>query len=233
MKKIISVLLITVLCCAFLFSCGNTENTGKLYLVKQTLTEKSGTTTTEFIYNGNYQVVKHKTTAGGISDTESDLGYDENGYQNYQKAISKSGLVNEIFITNDANGRQLEMRIVQTYNGKETETIITYEYTDENGSRIETATSGTVTTVTNDEHGNAIARSNNRGQSSMYENKYEGKLLIETKATMTVGTNTIVTTTKYEYDSQGNKVKETNYDSNGTVIATQTDEYSSNLTFAN
>ena len=227
MKKIISVLLITVLCCAFLFSCGNTEDTGKLYLVKQTLTEKSGTTTTEFIYNDNYQVVKHKTTAGGISDTDSELGYDENGYQNYQKAISKSGLINEIFITNDANGRQLEVRLVQTYNGKETETIITYEYTDENGSRIETATSGTVTTVTNDEHGNAITRSNNKGQSSTYENKYEGELLIETKTTMTVGTNTIVTTTKYEYDSQGNKIKETNYDSNGTVISTQTFEYSS------
>ena len=231
MKKIISVLLITVLCCAFLFSCGNTEDTGKIYLVKQTLTENSGTTTTEFIYNDNYQVAKHKTTAGGISDTESELGYDENGYQNYQKAISKSGLVNEIFITNDANGRQLEMRIVQTYNGKETETIITYEYTDENGSRIETATSGTVTTVTNDEHGNAITRSNNRGQSAIYENKYEGELLIETKATMTMGTNTIVTTTKYEYDSQGNKIKETNYDSNGTVISTQTFEYSSKVTF--
>ena len=231
MKKIISSILITMICCTFLFSCGNTEDTGKLYLVKQTLTEKSGTTTTEFIYNDNYQVVKHKTTAGGISDTESELGYDENGYQNYQKAISKSGLVNEIFITNDANGRKLEMRIVQTYNGKETETIITYEYTDENGSRIETATSGTVTTVTNDEHGNAITRSNNRGQSSTYENKYEGELLIETKATMTMGTNTIVTTTKYEYDNQGNKIKETNYDSNGTVISTQTFEYSSKVEF--
>lgn len=231
MKKIISLILITMICCTFLFSCGNTEDTGKLYLVKQTLTEKSGTTTTEFIYNDNYQVVKHKTTAGGISDTESELGYDENGYQNYQKAISKSGLVNEIFITNDANGRKLEMRIVQTYNGKETETIITYEYTDENGSRIETATSGTVTTVTNDEHGNAITRSNNRGQSSTYENKYEGELLIETKATMTMGTNTIVTTTKYEYDNQGNKIKETNYDSNGTVISTQTFEYSSKVEF--
>ena len=65
----------------------------------------------------------------------------------------------------------------------------------------------------------------------MYENKYEGELLIETKATMTVGTNTIVTTTKYEYDSQGNKVKETNYDSNGTMISTQTFEYSSKVTF--
>ena len=231
MKKIILVLLITVLCCAFLFSCGNTEDTGKLYLIKQTLTEKNGTTTTEFIYNDKYQVAKHKTTAGGISDTNSELGYDENGYQNYQKAISKSGLINEIFITNDANGRQLEMRIVQTYNGKETETKITYEYTDDNGSRTETSTSGTVTTVTNDEHGNAIARSNNRGQSSTYENKYEGELLIETKTTMTVGTNTIVTTTKYEYDGLGNKIKETSYDSSGNVISTQTYEYSSKVTF--
>jgi len=220
-----------VICCTFLFSCGKTEDAAKLYLVKQTMADKTGTVTVEFIYNQDYQVVKNKTTSGGISDTESDIGYDENGYQNYQKNISKSGLVSEIFITNDANGRILEMRTVSIYNGKETETIITYEYTDENGSRIETATSGTVTTVTNDEHGNAIARSNNRGQSSMYENKYEGELLIETKATMTVGTNTIVTTTKYDYDSQGNKVKETNYDSNGTVISTQTFEYSSKVTF--
>ncbi|MBE6635309.1 MAG: hypothetical protein E7617_03830 [Ruminococcaceae bacterium] len=231
MKKIISLTLITVICCTFLFSCGKTEDAAKLYLVKQTMADKTGTVTVEFIYNQDYQVVKNKTTSGGISDTESDIGYDENGYQNYQKNISKSGLVSEIFITNDANGRILEMRTVSIYNGKETETIITYEYTDENGSRIETATSGTVTTVTNDEHGNAIARSNNRGQSSMYENKYEGELLIETKATMTVGTNTIVTTTKYDYDSQGNKVKETNYDSNGTVISTQTFEYSSKVTF--
>ena len=85
MKKIISVLLIAIICCTFLFSCGNTEDTDKLYLVKQTMTEKSGTVTTEFIYNDNYQVVKQKTTSGGISDTDSELGYDENGYQNYQK----------------------------------------------------------------------------------------------------------------------------------------------------
>lgn len=232
MKKVLFAIFITIICCTFLFSCGENGNADKLYLVKQTLTEKSGTTTTEFIYNDKYQVVKHKTTAGGISDTDSELGYDENGYQNYQKAISKSGLINEIFITNDANGRPLEMRIVQTYNGKETETIITYEYTDGNGSCIETATSGTVTTVTKDEHGNAITRSNNRGQSTTYENKYEGELLIETKNTMTVGTSTMVTTTKYEYDSLGNKIKETNYDSSGNVISTQTYEYSSKLTFA-
>ena len=231
MKKIISLILITVICCAFLFSCGNTEDTGKIYLVKQTMTDKAGTTTTEFIYNNNYQIVKHKTTVGGTGDTESDIGYDENGYQNYQKAISKSGLITEIFITNDSNGRQLETRMVQTYNGKETETVTTYEYTDENGSCIETSTSGTVTTVTKDEHGNSITRSNNRGQSATYENKYEGELLIETKTTMTVGTNTIVTTMKYEYDSQGNKIKETNYDSNGTVISTQTFEYSSKVEF--
>lgn len=231
MKKIISLVLITVICCALMFSCGNNEDAGKLYLVKNTLTEKSGTTTTEFLYNKDYQIVKQKTTAGGISNTESDLGYDENGYQNYQKNVSKSGLFSELFLTNDVNGRWLEMKFVKTYNGKETETITIYEYTDENGSCIETSTSGTVTTVTKDEHGNAIARSNNRGQSTTYENKYEGDLLIETKNTMTVGTNTIVTITKYEYDSQGNKVKETNYDSNGNVISTQAYEYSSKVTF--
>ena len=233
MKKIISVLLIAVICCTFMFSCGNTEDTDKLYLVKQTMTEKSGTVTTEFIYNDNYQVVKQKTTAGGISDTDSELGYDENGYQNYQKNISKSGLVSEIFIKNDANGRQLEMRIVSIYNGKENETITTYEYTDKNDSCIETSTSGTITTVINDEHGNAISRSNNRGQSTTYENKYNGDLLVERITTMTAGTKTTVTTMKYEYDGQGNKVKETTYDSNGNVISTQTFEYSSKVTFAN
>ena len=30
MKKIICLILITVICCAYLFSCGNTEDTGKL-----------------------------------------------------------------------------------------------------------------------------------------------------------------------------------------------------------
>ena len=198
MKKIISLILITMICCTFMFSCGNTEDTDKLYLVKQTMTEKSGTVTTEFIYNDNYQVVKQKTTAGGISDTDSELGYDENGYQNYQKNISKSGLVSEVFITNDANGRMTAQRMVNTYNGKETEIIITCEYTDEYGSYIQTSTSGVTTTVTKDEHGNDIARSNNKGQSSTHENKYNGDLLVETITTMTVGTKTTITTMKYE-----------------------------------
>ncbi len=230
MKKIISVLLITVLCCAFLFSCGNTEDTGKLYLVKQTMTDKTGTTKVEFLYNQDYQVVKNKTTAGGTV-TESDIGYDENGYQNYQKAVSNSGLITEVFITNDVNGRKTETRMVQTYNGKETEIITTYEYTDENGSYIETSSSGTTTTVTNDEHGNSIARSNNRGQSATYENKYNGDLLVETIITMTVGTKTTVTTMKYEYDGQGNKIKEISYDPDGKVTYTQTFEYSSKVAF--
>lgn len=233
MKKIISLILITMICCTFLFSCGNTEDTGKLYLVKQTMTDKTGTTTVEFLYNQDYQVVKHKTTAGGISDTESNIGYDENGFQNYQKNVSKSGLVSEIFFTNDANGRNLEMRTVQTYNGTETEIIITYEYTDEYGSYIQTSTSGVTTTVTKDEHGNDIARSNNRGQSSTHENKYSGELLVETITTMTVGTKTTVTTMKYEYDGQGNKIKETSYDTDGNVTYTQTFEYASKVTFAN
>ena len=193
--------------------------------------DKTGTTTVEFLYNQDYQVVKHKTTAGGISDTESDIGYDENGFQNYQKNVSKSGLVSEIFFTNDANGRNLEMRTVQTYNGTETEIIITYEYTDEYGSYIQTSTSGVTTTVTKDEHGNDIARSNNRGQSSTHENKYSGELLVETITTMTVGTKTTVTTMKYEYDGQGNKIKETSYDTDNNVTYTQTYEYSSKVEF--
>jgi len=231
MKKILALVMfiaIILSCCA----CQNNEDTGKLYLVKQTMTDKSGTTTTEFFYNKDYRVVKQKTTAGGESDTDSDLGYDENGYQNYQKNVSKSGLVSEVFITNDANGRMTEIRMVSTYNGKETETIITYEYTDDYGSYIESSASGTTTTVTNDERGNEIARSNNRGQSSTHKNKYSGELLVETITTMTVGTKTTVTTMKYEYDGQGNKIKETSYDTDGNVTYTQTFEYSSKVTFA-
>ena len=232
MKKIISVLLIAVICCTFLFSCGNNEDTGKLYLVKQTMTDKTGTYTVKHYYNEQYQIVKQENITSDESDTESELRYDENGYQNYQKNISKSGLVSEIFITNDANGRILEMRTVSIYNGKETEIIITYEYTDEYGSYIQTSTSGVTTTVTKDEHGNDIARSNNKGQSSTHENKYSGELLVETITTMTVGTKTTVTTMKYEYDGQGNKIKETSYDTDGNVTYTQTFEYSSKVTFA-
>ena len=232
MKRIISSILITMICCTFLFSCGNTEDTGKLYLVEQTMTDKTGTYTVKHYYNEQYQIVKQENITSDESDTESELRYDENGYQNYQKNISKSGLVSEIFITNDANGRILEMRTVSIYNGKETEIIITYEYTDEYGSYIQTSTSGVTTTVTKDEHGNDIARSNNKGQSSTHENKYNGDLLVETITTMTVGTKTTVTTMKYEYDGQGNKIKETSYDTDNNVTYTQTYEYSSKVKFA-
>ena len=228
MKKIISLILITMICCTFLFSCGNTEDTGKLYLVKQTMTDKTGTYTVKHYYNEQYQIVKQENIT---SDADSELGYDENGYQNYQKNISKSGLVSEIFIKNDANGRMTEQRMVNTYNGKETEIIMTREYTDDYGSYIESSASGTTTTVTNDEHGNVIARSNNKGQSSTHENKYNGDLLVETITTMTVGTKTTVTTMKYEYDGQGNKIKETSYDTDGNVTYTQTFEYSSKVKF--
>ena len=231
MKKIISIILISMLCCAFLFSCGNTEDTGKLYLVEQTMTDKTGTYTVKHYYNEQYQIVKQENISSDESDTDSELRYDENGYWIYQKSVSKSGLVSEVFITNDANGRMTEQRMVNTYNGKETEIIITCEYTDEYGSYIQTSTSGVTTTVTKDEHGNDIARSNNKGQSSTHENKYNGDLLVETITTMTVGTKTTITTMKYEYDSQGNKIKEISYDTDGNVTYTQTYEYSSKVEF--
>ena len=53
----------------------------------------------------------------------------------------------------------------------------------------------------------------------------------ETITTMTVGTKTTVTTMKYEYDGQGNKIKETSYDTDGNVTYTQTFEYSSKVEF--
>ncbi|MBQ3016676.1 MAG: hypothetical protein IJD79_07855 [Clostridia bacterium] len=231
MKKILFLLLTTVLCVSFLFFCKSTEDIYKTYLVKQTMSDTNVTVTTEFIYNQDYQIVKHKTTANNITNAESEIGYDKNGYQNYQKNVSTSGIVTETFVTNDANGRPLETKRIETYNGKKSETIISYEYTDKNGSYIQTSTDGTITTVTKDEYGNEVARSNNTGQFITYENKYEREQLIETKNTWTIGTQTIITTTKYEYDSQGNKIKETNYDSNGAVISTQAFEYSRNVIF--
>ena len=52
-----------------------------------------------------------------------------------------------------------------------------------------------------------------------------GDFLIEAIITMTAGTKTTVTTMKYEYDGQGNKIKETSYDADGNVTYTQTFEY--------
>ena len=229
MKKIFFLVLTAVLCCAFLFSCENTE---KLHLVKQTMTDGSMTVTTEFIYSRDFRIVRQKTTANGVANTYSELGYDENGYQNYQKDILPGGSVTETFITNDQKGRRTEVRSVETYNGKERETVISYEYTDKNCSYVETSSSGTVTTVTNDGHGNPLTHSNNKGLAVTFENKYDNDRLIETKNTFTVGTLTTVTITKYEYDIHGNKIKETNYDSAGTVISTQTYEYASEVIFA-
>ncbi|MBO4941788.1 MAG: hypothetical protein J6D15_06275 [Clostridia bacterium] len=231
MKKIFSAYLVALLSCVLLFSCKNTEDTGKLYLIEQTMTDKTGTITVKHYYDKNYRIVKQDTLSGDESDSESELGYDESGHWIYQKSTSKAGLVTEVHIINDEKGRPIEQSFAQTYNNNTTTFTWMFEYTDENGSYIQTNSNGTVIMVTMDSHGNEIARSTNKGQSSTVENTYNGDNLTEAKTTMTIGTKTTITTMRYEYDDQGNKIKETNYDSDGNVIGAQIFKYARKVQF--
>ena len=60
MKKIASLTLIAIIIASILFSCG-TKSTDDFYLVKQTYTDKSGTTTYEFFYNEEYRIIKRSS----------------------------------------------------------------------------------------------------------------------------------------------------------------------------
>ena len=107
--------------------------------------------------------------------------------------------------------------------------MITFEYIDENGSYIQTSSSGITTTCTFDEHGNflSIVSSGLSEQTVTYDNKYENGLLIEAKMTTATKGRTVTQTVKYEYDRQGNKIKSEVFDENGNVTVTETFEYSS------
>ena len=227
MKKVILLTLLS-LTVALLFSWGG-KNDEPLYLVKQTYTDRSGTITTKYLYNDDYKVIKQQADAGGEASTESEYGYDENGYQNYQKVVAKSGLVQEFFMTNDSQGRVVARRIVTNYNGKVTETTSSLEYIDDNGSYVETSSSGAVNTFTFDEHGNflSIVSSGLSEQTVTYDNKYENDLLIEAKMTTATKNKTVKQSVKYEYDRHGNKIKSEVFDENGNVTVTETFEYSS------
>ena len=228
MKKIASLTLIAIIIASILVSCG-TKSTDDFYLVKQTYTDKSGTTTYEFFYNEEYRIIKQVADTGKESSTVSEYGYDENGYQNYQKIVATSGLVQEVFIKNDSNGRVIEQKLVSVYNENTSEAVITFEYIDVNGSYIQTSSSGITTTCTFDEHGNflSIVSSGLSEQTVTYDNKYENDLLIEAKMTTAAKNKTVKQTVKYEYDRHGNKIKSEVFDENGNVTVTETFEYSS------
>ena len=226
MKKI-AIVVFFIIIMTTLLSCSNNES-DQLYLVKQTYTDKSGTTTTTYYYNDEYKIIKQVTDTGKDSSTVSEYGYDENGHQNYQKVTSNSGLIQEIFMKNDSNGRVIERRIVSNYKGTVTETVTTIEYIDENGSYTETSSSGVVTTCHLDEKGNFtdIISSGLSEQTVSYNNKYENGILLEAEMTTTRGTKIVKQIVKYEYDKYGNKVKSEVYDENGNVTLTETFEYS-------
>ena len=226
MRKI-TLMLFTIIIMAMLFSCSNNESE-ELFLVRQTYTDKSGTTTTTYYYNDEYKIIKQVTDTGKDSSTVSEYGYDENDYQNYQKVTANSGLIQEIFLKNDSNGRVIERKIINNYKGNVTETVTTVEYIDENGSYKETSTSGVVTTWLLDEKGNYtdIISTGQSAQTVKYKNRYERGLLMEAEITTTRGTKTTKQTVKYEYDSLGNKIKSEVYDESGTVTVTETFEYS-------
>lgn len=229
MKKVVLLTLLTIFLSAFLFSC-ETGAEDKLYIVKQTYTDKSTDMTVEYFYNEEYKIAKQVTDTGTESSTVSEYGYDENGYQNYQKIVADSGLVQELVIKNDSEGRAIENKLTTNYNGNVTETTATIEYIDENGSYIQTSTQGVTTTFILDNYGNflSIVSAGLAEQTVTYENEYEGDLLMSAKITTVTKNKTTVQTEKYEYDKQGNKIKYEVFDENGNVTVTVTFEYSKN-----
>ena len=228
MKKSIFFVLIALVSLLAFASCGKRAD-GELYLVKQTYTDKSTAMTVEYFYNEEYKIIKQVSDTGKDSSTVSEYGYDENGYQNYQKVVAESGLVQEVFMENDSEGRVIERKLVTNYNGNVTETLTKIEYVDSNGSYVETSTSGMVTTYTLDEHGNftSIKSEGLSEQTATYENKYENGLLIESTLTTVTKTKTTKQTIKYEYDDHGNKIKSEIFNEQGDVTVTETFEYSS------
>ena len=227
MKKVVLLTLLTIFLSAFLFSC-ETGAKDEFYLVKQTYTDKSGTMTVTYYYNEEHKIVKQVTDTGKESSTVSEYGYDDNGYQNYQKVVADSGLIQELFIKNDSQGRAIENKLTTNYNGIITENIATIEYIDENGSYTQTSTQGVVTTFTLDNYGNflTIVSSGPTEQTITYENEYDGDLLMNATITTVTKNKTVVQTAKYEYDKYGNKIKSEIFDDQGKVTVTETFEYS-------
>ena len=227
MKKVAQLTILAIVLSTLFFSC-RTEENADFYLVKQTYTDKSGTTTVSYLYNEEYKIIKQVTDTGKDSSTVSEYEYDENGYQNYQKIVANSGLIQELFTKNDSEGRAIENKLITNYNGNITEATTTIEYIDENGSYIQTSSQGVVITFTFDDYGNylSIVSSGAAEQTITYENKYEGGFLMNARITTVTKNKTVVQTAKYAYDKQGNKVKSEIFDENGNVTVTETFEYS-------
>ena len=198
-------------------------------LAKQTMVQNGNTTVTTFAYNDSGRQISYETSANGVINSTVELGYDANGYKNYEKSTAASGVITEFFLTNDDQGRIVSQRTVTTFKGNSSESVSEFEYTDEHGSFVQTfvsgASKGNTVTVTKDEHGNELTHITSNGTSMRYENKYEGTLLVEKITTRSTSLGTAVTKTVYEYDDNGNNVKTTSYDELGNVSLTYLYEY--------
>lgn len=228
------------LCIALLLLCVgcNADNTPDAsadpavwLLKKQTMVQANGDiTVSTFSYNDGGQMIAYETRANGTLNSQTEIGYDERGYKNYEKSTSTSGFVMEVFLTNDASGRVLTQRTVTSYQGNPlAESGAAFEYTDEYGSFVQTVTSGSAkgntVTVTKDAHGNELSHVTSNGDSIQYENKYDGDVLVEQISKRSSPSGLVVTKISYEYDENGNNVKTTTYDDLGVLILTHKYEY--------
>lgn len=225
MKKLF-VLFIFIMLMSSLFSCSSNST---LYLTKQILTDKNGTVETIMYYNEDYVLKKTETKSNGSADSIAEFYYDDYGFLIKQEVVANSGLITEILYKNNEYGKVVEQRTLTTYNGTNSENIVSFDYIDANGSYIQTNINGTLEgrtlTVYLDEKGNTIKRIDSLGTEAFYEHEYEGDVLISTKTTI----NKTITKLKYEYDKNGNKIKETTYNSNDQVVFVQEFFYSADV----
>ena len=231
MKK----LLCFILCLALLLLCiacntADEPNDPTLwYLTKQTTLQSGNTTVTTFTYNELGQQVSYEISENGVVNSINELAYDDNGYKNYEKSTNVSGLITEIFYTNNNEGKITSQRTVITFRENSFESVSEFEYTDDCGSYVQTyvsgASKGNTITVTKDEHGNELTHVTSNSASIHYENKYNGIILVERIATQSTSSGTVVTKIVYEYDENGNNTKTTSYDELGNISLTQLYEY--------
>ncbi len=228
MKKTFVILFILI--CALslsLVSCSNNEE--KLYLTKQINSTTAGRNSeTIYYYDDNYTMVKSETIVNGAVESFTEYTYDENGLLIYQKHISSESSFAEDYFTYNEDGKILSRRAINTHNNIVMDSLTTYEYTDKNGSYIRTG-EYSQSTVTCDEKGNKIKEVSSNGYEVVWENKYDGNLLIEVRTTNKLLLETTVG--KYEYDKYGNITKLTSYDKIGNISGTIEWVYSDELNY--
>lgn len=228
MKKV----LLFALCLILVLGCvGCGADTPEWLLTKSTMVENGNTTVATYTYDGDGKLSSYEIRVNDVLNTQNEVEYDENGYKSYEKATLASGLVVEMFFTNDTRGRVTEQRTVSSHVGSIYESVSRFEYTDTYGSYVQTVVSGpgkgNTVTVTKDEKGNELTHAESAGLFIRYENTYDGEVLTERTGVYTRSGGSCTVRTVYEYDEHGNNVCTTSYDADGKVTLAQTYEYSS------